>query len=374
MDARTKVEKARFLFRLGAPFALVSIVLLRIFLETSILAVSPAFSYYRTIHHFYWFVNPFLLGYVFGCLIGRLHPAKLMWGGYGIAVIFSPVIWSIITGDRLELTYQSGPPQKMMRDILAFGLTVSQNHPLIPGAAVGLLGMFFGAYFYTRQWKRAFAVGLISFAIMAVFSVVWIGSPGMNGALLHVNSRLTNHPFLAAWHVLLHFFIFPPLLILAGFFEKDCRLWLISGIVGLGAWILFVTLALSMGWFGDSVFDSVVTGLPIGTCIFLLVRILFWISGREGHPLALVGFAWVLVGQILVMGPIYIGKEAMLTREVIRVWTADPFGEIRLVERENFPRLLEPLPGAVSMDRLTPHLQFQAAPWLLTPAPGGNGS
>ncbi|MDI6797485.1 MAG: hypothetical protein QMD09_11090, partial [Desulfatibacillaceae bacterium] len=340
MDARTKVEKARFLFRLGAPFALVFFILLRIYLETEVFALNPAFSYYRTLHLLFWFLNTFFLGYILGCLLGRLHPVNFMWGGYAISIMLLAIVWSMVTGDLLDIDYYRGGWAEKVKHIFTFGLTAPHNHPIIPGAVLAWLGMLFAGYFYSRHWGRSILMAVGSFFIIAAFATVWMGPAGRGDFLVPVTTRLTIHPFLASFYVSLHFFIFLPIMALAGFFKKDGLLWLVSGLIGLGAWILYIATALAMGWFGDSIFDAVVTGLPIGACIFLLVRIIFWIAGREGHPLALVGFAWLLASQILVMGPIYAGIEHRLTRTHIWGWqAADPFVTVRLVQQDDFPHL-----------------------------------
>ncbi len=342
-DKRVMVEDLRSLARFFAPLYLLAVSTLRTYMETVPFAADPEqHAYYLSVHHVFWFCDTLLLGMLALHFVTKVPVKRLVWLCYGMYAILLPILWVWLTGRKLALEYHPHEWHAMLRDIFTFVWTAPHNRPVIIDGGVAFVGISLVAYFYTRSAGRGILMGLVGFVIINLFAIPLLGptSATSPAPLVAIPSAWTYQPFISAWYSFVAFWVMAALMARAGLFREDGRVWRVCLLFGLLGWAIFSVAAYFAGWF-PHVYDAVMTGFPMGFCLFLLARVVFWTAGKQGSHWALALFLLALVCQAAVFGPIYAGNQERLTIKLAPktgAWARDrqPFQRLRLFRQNRF--------------------------------------
>ena len=336
------MEKVRFLdkFRLAlsagdhkafaiiawtAPLYFVLFSLARSYAETNALAVYPLFSYYRGLHHILWNITSALALIMTLQAYTGTETRKLMFMLFGVTFMVVPLLHSLITGAPLELTYLQGGLKSILRDIATFCLFNPKNRPLSYEMMmlVGGIGML--AWIITGSKVRGWGAFVSSYLAGILVAIHWVGLPSMSEAVFKINTELSIHIFQA---VVYSYGAMGMVLYASwrqGLFRNERLAWKRSFGWGGTIWLLHFGAAMGAGWFGTP-FDCMAAGLPLFTASAMVIRMNQegWQSRNSKAALCLLSV--LLVFQLLVLGPIYLGIQGNLTGPGAVRWIVFPIG------------------------------------------------
>ncbi|MBI9076200.1 MAG: hypothetical protein JEZ02_12380 [Desulfatibacillum sp.] len=316
-------HKAFSLISLTAPLYFLLFALTRSYWETGLMGHYPMFSYYRGIHHVLWITTAALALIMALQAYTGTEPRKLMFMLFGVTFMAVPVLHSLITGVPLELTYIHGNFKTIVRDIATFCLLNPQNRPLSLEMMMLVGGIGLLAYLITGSKLRGLGAFATSYLVGILVAIHWMGLPSMPGAVFNMQTEFSIHPFQAVVysHWAMGIVLFAA--IKQGLFEKDWRAWIRSFGWGAVAWLFYALAASAAGWFSTT-FDCLATGLPLFTAITMAVRVHQEPWRKRGTVAALGLLSVLLLFQLLVMGPIYLGIHEQLTGPGTVRWTLSP--------------------------------------------------
>jgi len=311
----SEVPNWRVWLRAFAPIYVLLFSTLRCYVETGLLAEHTSFSYYTALHHTLWNASTILMIILLMNLILKVSIMRLLWVMYGITFMAIPLFYAMVTGDYLRLEYLNGSFPEIMSHIATFCLTYTRNRPLTIELMVIFFSMLGVGYAYTRSWPRSIALAIAVHLFGNIFAIHWVGPIPYAKAIVVVRTQWGHHQFMAIiWLYMLTalaiFFIWR-----AGWFGGSKRSWLYAALWAAMAWVVHVVIMKITGWFIRP-FDILMSGLPVTTLTFLLVRILSF-QRRMFSRWAWATMGIVLLMQLAVMGPIYLHKKKDLPIKTI---------------------------------------------------------
>jgi len=303
MDAGDKLPHWRVFLNAFAPVYFLSFSLLRCYVETELLAGKSFFSYYVALHHVLWNATTILIIILLMNLILKAPIMRLLWVMYGITVMAIPLFYAMVTGENLRLEYLKGSFSEIISYVATFCWTYSKNRPLTIELLVIFFSMFAVGYAYTKRFFRALALAVSVHIAGNVFAIHWVGPIPYANSVILFKTQWSHHQFMSVfWLNMLTamtiFFIWR-----AGWFGGMKRSWFYATLAAAAVWVVQAIIFNVTGWFNRP-FDLLMSGLPVVTLTFLLVR---FFSSERGM---LSGWAWaamsiVFLMQLAVMGPIY---------------------------------------------------------------------
>jgi len=296
-----------------APVCFVIVCLARNLLETKVFAYRDSYSYFTTMHHIAWYASAMLALMLVTHLVLEVPVVRLTWMLYGSVVLFIPIVFALVTGERLRMEYLKGSPGEVLTHIATFSLTYRRDWPMAVEMAVIFVGMGAVGYLYRRSWLRAVAVAVCTYLTIAVVGLAWFNVARTTAPIFPLDTALRRaQPLLAmAWcHVATGLLLL--LLWRAGVFAIGRRAWRRAAVVAVWAWSAWILAVWAFGWFRRP-FDIAATALPVVFGAFLVIR--FAARDRRAVPVPAVvalALAWLL--QALAIGPTTLHQQWRLLR------------------------------------------------------------
>jgi len=303
-DSSNALSARRIWLRALAPIYFFMFALLRCYLETDILAKYPFFSYYTAWHHILWCTSTILMIILLIHLIIKIPVSRLIWLMYGSTLLAVPILYAAVSGEFLQIDYLSGSFPEIVRHILTFCLTLPRNRPLTIELFIIFFSMIGIGYFYSRSWLKAVFLAVAVHFWGNMLAIPWFAPEPNPMAIVQVDTFWVKHAFMAALWLHPATVLVLVLLWRAGQFQGSPRPWINTLVWSVLAWIVYIVLTVSIGWFTKP-FDIFMSGLPVITGALLINLIVSSdrrIRTRWGWAV-LVG---ILTIQLAVMGPIYL--------------------------------------------------------------------
>ncbi len=318
------MRRARHVLRVFAPFYFILFIICRVYLEAGPLAAHPTFSYYKLFHHLQWFSIIMMIVLLEFHLILRVPIRKLMWLHYGASMTAFPLVYSWLADKPLQMSYLKGGPEQILFDILTFSLLSEENRPLSTELVFGFVALTVLGRAYTGKWRRGLLLATVNHLVGNMFAITWFGWRESGRVLVAVETTWGNHPFFA---VLYQHMVLPLLLVCmwrGRLFESDAGKWWVAGFWGAFAWAAYVYLMSQAGYF-ESMFDTVMTGLPAFTVVFVIARLMQPdISGKTAW--ALLAMFCFLVVQGFVYVPVFGKVQHRYEPRPYYAWTFQRMG------------------------------------------------
>lgn len=175
-----------------------SVILSRNFLETAVVSKRFFLTYFTIFHHFFWYNFIFLWYCICFRYIAGMKREKLPYLMLGAPLVLIPVIYSAVTGLRLQTGYMSGIP---LSEIIFHIATLNYFYPENRSFFIELLilGLFIAAlsYFISKSVLKS-----IINLFFAFYGSFFIGGLHLFGvvptkAYIKLDSLLLNHQLLA---------------------------------------------------------------------------------------------------------------------------------------------------------------------------------
>jgi hypothetical protein len=298
-----RTRKARLAFRAFAPFYFILFILGRVFTETQVLAVYPTFSYYTALHHLSWFSIVTMLFILEFHIILRLPVKKLLWLLYGASITATPLVYSWLSGNLLQMSYIDTDAQKIALDILGFSFLNPKNRPLAPEMVLVFLALVVCGKYYTGKWRWGWLLAILSYLVNSMTAVTWFGWRLSEKVLFPLQTSLANDAFFAVlyMHVILALLLL--LVWRGGLFEGEGKYWAAAFLGGAASWLVWLYVLRKTHWFPTS-FDITAAALPAFVIMSMVSR--FMLPNLTWKTLLAFGIFSVYVAyQAVILIPVY---------------------------------------------------------------------
>ncbi|ACL03875.1 hypothetical protein Dalk_2182 [Desulfatibacillum aliphaticivorans] len=295
-----------------APVFFLMVVGARIYIETELLAPSPYFSYYTLCHHMLWFAGTFLSLMLVIHFIIKTPIKDLFILCYGSVLVFIPVLYLLLTGQKVALTYLRGGFWEILKHALTFVWTWEADRALsieLVFIFVGITGL---AWLVAKRPGKALLTGVASYSVLMLWAVHWVGKTPHKYAVFSINTWMVSNCLIAV--VLLHVFSFLVVITIwrAGLFQNAKKAWTAAFMAGAAAWIAFSLIMKITQWFVLP-FDIAASGLIVFTDVVILTALYKGLKNNISR-LALAVLIGLFFVQAAVMGPLLIrAEEGLIT-------------------------------------------------------------
>lgn len=296
-----------------APVFFILVCVTRNWLETNIFAHRDSYSYFTTMHHVAWYASAMLAILLMTHLVLAVPVVRLTWMLYGSVVLFIPIAFAVLTGERLRMEYLRGSPGEVLTHIATFSLTYRRDWPMAVEMVVIFVGMGIVGYLYRRSWPRAVALAVAVYLTIAAVGLAWFNVARTTTPIFPLDTALRRaQPLLAMAWTLVGTALLLVVLWRAGVFASGRRAWRRAAVVGLWGWSAWILAVWALGWFRRP-FDIAATALPLVFGAFLVTRLVARDRGTVGAPVwVALALAWVV--QVLAIGPITVHQQRRLLR------------------------------------------------------------
>ena len=285
----------------------------RVYLETAVFAPIPFFSYYTLCHHMLWFGGTFLTMMLVMHFILKVPIKDLLILCYGVTLTAVPLIYALITGEKLRLTYLRGDFGEIFSHAVTFVWSYKADRALSMELALIFFGITGLAYLISKKPARALLTGISAYTALMIWAVHWVGRHPHKYAVFSVSTWMASNCLIAI--ILLHIFSFLVVAVVwrAGLLTQGKSVWLQALMAGVLAWAAFSFVMWKTQWFVLP-FDIVVSGLPAFSDAALFLAL--WKGRDRGvSRLALGVFTALFLIQLSVMGPLLVrADEGLITQ------------------------------------------------------------
>ncbi|SHJ80752.1 hypothetical protein SAMN02745216_02305 [Desulfatibacillum alkenivorans DSM 16219] len=296
-----------------APFFFVLVVGARIYIETELLAPEPYFSYYTLCHHMLWFAGTFLSLMLVIHFIIKTPIKDLFILCYGSILVFIPILYLLLTGQKAALTYLRGGFWEILKHALTFVWTWEADRALSIELGLIFAGITGLAWLITKRPGKAVLTGAVSYSVLMLWAVHWVGKTPHKYAVFSINTWMVSNCLISV--VLLHVFSFLVIITIwrAGLFQNAKKAWKAAFITGAAAWIAFSLIMKITQWFVLP-FDIAASGLIVFTDAVILTALYKGLK-KNISRIALAALIGLFFVQAAVMGPLLIrAEEGLITQ------------------------------------------------------------
>ncbi|MBI9076198.1 MAG: hypothetical protein JEZ02_12370 [Desulfatibacillum sp.] len=305
-------EKYLFAINALAPAYFFIFVLGRVYLETAVFAPTPFFSYYTACHHMLWFAGTFLSIVLVIHFVLKIPIKDLVILCYGVTLTGLPLVYALVTGLELRLTYLRGGFWEIFTHALTFVWTYEADRALTGELILIFLGITCLGYLVTKSLGRAILAGVCSYAVLMLWAVHWVGKTPHKYAVFSISTWMVSNCLIAIVLLFAFTILMAVAIWRAGLLSRARSAWIKALAAGVTAWAAFSWLMWRTQWFVLP-FDIAVSGLPVFTDVVILTALL---KGRKCgvSVLALGIITGLFFIQVAVMGPVLVrAEEGLIT-------------------------------------------------------------
>jgi hypothetical protein len=188
---------------------LFSVVIARIVLETAVFSKRYFFSYFVTIHHFCWFMFVFHYFALCSRYVLGMKRESVKYFALLSPVIFTPIIHSYFSGQKMSLEYLWGDLSRVLFNIATLYKFHPKNSFFFIEMGILLIIFIAGSWLLSKSVRRTFLNVIIGFyGSMILAGLHLFGVYPKTKAYFKIHTTLKNHQLMSLIYLSLFILVF----------------------------------------------------------------------------------------------------------------------------------------------------------------------